>query len=359
MRLVALYSRAIFAVAVSIAFPVVLACGGQTEAIRSADVMTDADAPGPPAMDAGVSGERPDADAAPRAGGRDGVCTPGSVSSGILDPDCVYLLGTLKPGEIGHQVLIFPTNPADRAFGFGDVSRRPFVRPTDGRVVFQAGQHAYTFTTSVGTSSGIEQQLAAQTLLPTPGCGRDDSLYKVFVFPDDGETFYECIGFSVHWHVGTSTTPLFLDYLPFAVAEDRSFIGQDGTPEYFLVRGRSAVRVLDGGYTNLFAWRASPGGGFLVALSRPGVRAELRRVEASGESILGNYDFGEGAGGGGGGGHCVLEPTGAMVCITTLEQDGGPQDGVVRFSTTGPPEILYDERTSDVKIHIAELVTGP
>lgn len=33
--------------------------------------------------------------------------------------------------------------------------------------------------------------------------------------------------------------------------------------------------------------------------------------------------------------------------------------GMVRFTTSGPPEILYDERSGDVKIHISHPVTGP
>ena len=36
-----------------------------------------------------------------KAGGPDGVCSPGPMSSGSYDPDCVYLLGTLRPSSAG------------------------------------------------------------------------------------------------------------------------------------------------------------------------------------------------------------------------------------------------------------------
>jgi hypothetical protein len=35
------------------------------------------------------------------------------------------------------------------------------------------------------------------------------------------------------------------------------------------------------------------------------------------------------------------------------------QPGVIRLSLTNAPSVLFDESTSEVKIHLSHLVTGP
>lgn len=89
-----------------------------------------------------------------------------------------------------------------------------------------------------------------------------------------------------------------------------------------------------------------------------GIRGELREIALDGTThVIGAYDFGPEPFGPGP--NCALEPSGALVCINDLDRSDLDAQGVVRFTINDPPEVLYDHRKGVVKIHIAQMVTGP
>jgi hypothetical protein len=292
----------------------------------------------------------------------DGICGVASVSSGVVDPDCVYLLGTLQEGTSWRNVLIDPRHPADRAYGFGNPFRAPIIHPKTGRLWFlsranSGSQRLYLFGVTAPVNAYPDAQLAGHTLVPTPGCA-DNMLFEHYLVPDTGVLVYDCLGNPGTTFVDGQAAPVDLQgYLVVAVGNGGVVLGAKTAPDYAIVKDGVATPIAGLAYnTFLRAIRSRPSGGFMALANAGTERGQLIEIEVDGSILVkGPYDFGTPPRGPG---DCVLEPSGAAVCIVNVP---GPlaAEGVARFTLTSPPEMLHDERTSDVKIHGSRLVTGP
>lgn len=313
-----------------------------------------ADAHAPPPRDASADPPAVDAAAPPQA---DGICSQTAMSAGTFDADCVYLLGTLSmSADAWRDALIHVDRPNDFATGFGYVSRAPIVRPTDGRLLFAASgdqlpDRIYRYTTP-GTGFP-NPSLAAQAIEPGVSCGTA-RLDRFFVFPDDGALLYRC---GAQVFVTGSAVPLDLGNRNLlATGRNRLIVAASTYPDLVLVQN-GVVTPVPGLTGTPLAFRSRPSGTMYMAISGVGVRGELREIALDGSSqVVGTYQLG--AGPSGPGADCALEPSGALVCINTIDRADFAQ-GVVRVSFDKPPEILYDERKGGVKIHISRMVTGP
>jgi len=314
----------------------------------------------PGLVDASVADAALESAAPPSA---DGVCINTDVQAGIVDPDCVYLLGTLNEGDSFRNVLIDPAQPADRAFGFGHTRRTPLVHPLKGRTWFMGMTSTppvavYSFTKSVPVNElDITNQLAAQTIIPTPSCP-SNLLDKFFIAPDDGALVYTCGNVFVE---GTAAPIDLKGHLPFALGADRLFLASSAG-EFALVKNGVVTPLPSTLWgLGLYVARSRPGGGFFVVAGALGTQGQLVEILPDGTTkVLGSYDFGPPQGGIGPGPNCVLDRANGLVCLNRIP--GAPTvfaDGVVRFSLNAPPVLVFDERNSDVKIHLSSLVTGP
>lgn len=296
----------------------------------------------------------------------DGVCVDANVSTGIVDPDCVYLLGTLQEGDAWRNVLIDPRDPKDRAFGFGYTFRAPIIHPKTGKLTFIASgdtsgsRHLYEFGTSTAPTASPNAQIAAHTMIPTTRCSAS-SLLEHYIFPDDGVVAYDCNGNpGATWVYGATMPVARQGYLPVAVGNDRVILAAKTAPDYAVLIDGAVVPV-QGLDTNTFlgAVRSRPTGGFLAVGNATGIRGQLLEIATDGTTTpKGSYDFGTPPVGPSG--SCVLEPAGSLVCIGKMKAAPYDVDAIYRFRVGGAaPELLYEERMSDVKIHISHLVTGP
>jgi hypothetical protein len=351
--------------AVAVAFAALLACGGQilesSETGSTHPGASSSSSGGDDFADAGGvtmrdgSADATAADAAPPPA--DGICAATLVSAGVVDPDCVYLLGTLTEGDAWKDALIHVSRPNDFATGFGYVTFAPVVRPTDGRVLFEASgdrtpRQMYRFTAS---STGLpDPALAAQTVESSVTC--DPTLLdRFFVFPDDGAILYGCG--NADFIAGSSQPIDMAGYLPIATGRNRLIVGAKTYPDIALVQN-GAVTPVSGLMGRPYAFRSLASGAMWMATSEAGVRGELLEIAPDGSTkVVGTYLFG--AAPFGPGPDCALEPSGALVCLNRLGMTDSFADVVVRFTFNSAPEILYDERNGVVKLHGSKLVTGP
>jgi hypothetical protein len=295
------------------------------------------------------------------------VAPSSDASSGdSTTPDCVYLLGTLQEGASFRNVLIDPTRPLDRAYGFGHVRPRPLVNPTTGRLWFAASgskneTQLHVFSQSVPTSvTSIDIQLAPQPVIPTPNCDSAvNYLYAIFAFPEDGVLAYTCAA-SPLLSVAGANAPDLHGRLPVAVGYERTILTFATGEGYALVKD-DVVTPLPPLYLNasLSAVRARPAGGFYAVGNAPNVRGQLMEIMLDGTvTVVGPYDFGPPEPGVGPGSRCVLDGKQSLFCLNDVP-GADFAHGVLRFSIGAPPVVVFDERNSDVKIHISSLATGP
>ncbi len=343
-------------------------CGG--EVVRDerglvADSSASADAGGtshtnnpPPAS--------PPADAAPtpaKAGGPDGVCNAGDVRLGFYDPDCVYVLGTTIPGSIGHDVLFDPSTPSMTAIGFGyGPAMDTALFPVEGRVLFIAYPSAvatrdvYVFHPAVAgeppaTTFARHEKLGASC--------ENESLMRIIPFVDESGGVYQCVqGGTSYWHIGSKAElPTGgRSILAFGIGRSALMRPIGGPTVLVDAQGDHAITGVDTGLIG--AIRSRPEGGFWVSavtledLGFP----HLYSIAADGAATdhgayhLGSYRAGA---------RQVLEPDGALVTITDLDLPSSHHDGIVRFRLDALPEVVFDEKTSTVKLHGGELITGP
>jgi hypothetical protein len=285
------------------------------------------------------------------AGGPNGVCSPGSMSTGVYDPDCVYLLGSLRPGLAGWQALVYPGLPDDYAVGFYDPTAG-VIRPSDGRLLFMDNGGPQIFVPSSIPSSG-NFPLAKNQALATPPC---PGAYPL-VFPDDSAVGYAC-GSDDSFHVQGQSAALYtlLYTTIYAAGPGRVLLtNKVGVPTLLTPGGDIVVQN---------PWSDQPitarysGDGFLVVVVAAAAPImNLWKVRLDGTTInLGTYqggnqvDFFQ----------CKLELSGALQCpATKLTQQDSAYGVVVRFTLTDPPQIVYDDTAQPVKLDISYLFTGP
>ena len=188
-------------------------CAGLMLAVISASSCDEAtpplanDAPPAPGPTAHLPPKGSDALAPPDAGvpcdrtpkPADGICSRVRVSCGVLDPDCVYVMGTLEESVAGQDVLIDPQDPSDRAYGFG-MQRAMAVHPKTGELWFTASSGSSGAPWGVYIhqvnkwADAINPQLTFQRRIATPRCPEQVSPFEHFLFADDGALAYICSG---------------------------------------------------------------------------------------------------------------------------------------------------------------------
>ncbi len=307
----------------------------------------------------------------PRAGPRDGICEPGTPSTAVFDPDCVYMSGTYSPSS-DRVALAHPSVPDALTFGFGSVYglERPkaVIRPQDGRLAFIAKGAApvsavprlYLFTKPA--RSDPRGELAMQEQVPTPEC--EVEVRSVRAFADDGAFLVECLQLQGPIRLFVEGKPVsLLGARLLAMGVNRSIlvtsvvaIGGEAEDVGTLregviqrVKGLEDLRAI--GHA-----RATLGGGFLVAGA---IRADggkhLFEIGPDGRGgAVGTFDFGARKGDYGSG--CVLDPDGDLWCIADKEPTESHRT-VVKYSTRAPPEVVYDDTRHTLKVKA--LVTGP
>lgn len=288
------------------------------------------------------------------AGPSDGVCTPGAMGTGILDPDCAYGLGTLRPGISSYDALGHPSNPHDLIGGFGQLVSPPVVRP-DGRIAFvsydgaMAGIYLWSKTPLIG--GPIDLQLLPHERLSFPRCRTP---HKLWVYPDDGKTLVYCVEPGGGYFVEGATTPTDFGAAVVAAGARRSVLGSSGALGLVIVRDGIVTPLKPTDFQYIVATRARKTGGFLMAVARP-PNQELITVDESGDwTVSGAYDLGAFPIGP----ECALEGSGALVCITGLGRAPAHR-GMVRYTLDAPPTVQYDEADGPWKFHIPSVVTGP
>jgi hypothetical protein len=336
---------------------------------------------GPPLDDAGALGMGSDA-AGGRAGstvldaalGRDAVVgnCPNALTGDVLDPDQVYLAGTLSEGACYRDAIAHYACPNTAVTGFdcyfdGNVSAygtspTALIRPTDGRLVytntFESVVREFHCDACPYVQGGTypDRPLENDAVVPTD-CKLAEGRASFFVSPK-GELIYYCV--DVHqWrdrthrlvYADSGTDPL--------IHVGYKDLGLTRTRVIDLVSGKTApVKGLED--VRIDAIRTDRSVGFIIAIrpKDPMAPEELWELDATGAMKLrGRYppappstreqDF-----------QAQLEPGGALVQfaagMATFE------DVIIRRTIEGSSEVVYTEaRGPLVKIHISGLITGP
>jgi hypothetical protein len=281
----------------------------------------------------------------------------------------VYLLGTTRPGSAGYDVILDPRSPSQVAAGVGSAHFYPNVQSSTGKLLFVARLHdayqAFVFTPGK-EGEGDTAQLSRDPQIATPGCSSDpSSLRRIFALPDDDTTLYECIYRGDNYYLGGGSAPFDIQgKTPLAFGAGRTFLGTDLSEAFYIVSATDTKQVRregdagdDGGAGafNVVAVRSRLGGGFMLAVAEPTPYAyALYDVAPDGLAVRrGAYHMGSINGG-----KCVLDPTGALYCVSTIAPP--ITEGVVKLTFGAPPEVVFDDRNQTVKIGGGhELITGP
>lgn len=344
------------------------ACGGAVEARRDSPVVGSSpsvDDPGastvaPPTADAAAPRDAA-AEAPPLlpAGFADGVCSPGDVTLGFYDPDCVYVLGTTMPGSAGREAPFHPDSPTRLAVGWGYYHDGLTIR-ADRKILFTSlePRGAYVFAPGLPNET-MQAQYARHTLLSTPACST--YLRDVVLYPTSGSGgppgLYHCIEQGDHYYELGTSTPLDLG--------GRYLRGLDENGVALVRPTGGALTLVDGGVDRavsgvasdrVTAVRSKRGGGFLlVATTASDSFPRLYDLDVAsgtaterGQYHMGSFQLRS---------EVALEPSGALEAVVAM----GPitADGIVRLRIDAVPEVLFDETKNVVQLHGAQLVTGP
>lgn len=343
-----------------------MACGGLVETSSSiSHGSTDLG-------DAGLDAQRPEplADAAddswaPQTPVQDDVCTQTDVGNGILDPDCVYISGSLSPGSAWAGIIFHPERPEDFA-GAARFGLFNAVRPSDGRLLYTAEaidepndpapNRAKVFAYR-GPRSVTSNAPPGRERVPGVVC---DKLSRpgFLVFPEDGALLYDCDDTLLV--AGSPPMPLYRGaYRALATSYDRSIFAEGESSNFAWIKDGSiveidafegdvvALRSKTGGFMGLATWRQRAGEGIL----------EFHEIAPDGTvKLIGEYAPLDP--------HlwrsaiwCALEPTRDLVCYVDSNVDRIQR--VFRFSLTHDPVMIFDESLHEQKLHGQELVTGP
>jgi hypothetical protein len=280
-----------------------------------------------------------------------------------LDPDEVYLFGTLVEGQLGVDALAHWREPNVYTVGFdGSVSAR-FIKLWQGQLVYTLfnGQGIRISIPELQSSlKPIDLKYPAEPLkddpiVSTPPCPAEGHGPQVFATSPDGRLIYRCP--DLDWYEDGTKVWVSGDDGPEPILS----FGYDGV---LLLAGPSLMSLEDGephpiqglGSSKVLTARASMGG-FHVVLTPEmgGDTAELWSVTPEGgaeriasyePSPAGATDFGR----------AVLAGNDDLFQLARSE----PYDIVVRRSRDGESEVVYTEADDPrVKMHGSTIFTGP
>lgn len=265
-----------------------------------------------------------------------------------LDPDTVYMLGTLEPGVANRQALAHYSTPDEAAYGFGTLVGRPgiAIRPTDGRVLYldNNAHRIRTFTCDLcpfaPPVSGTWSDNDVEVPTPCPGVALD------FRVGPGGEIWTQCG--TNQWRAPPeitnviSLTELISVGRGLVLAPSR--VHEVGT-------GMSRVHTLP---RTIVAARWKPPSSFYAVTVDAMQVATLWEVGLQGEMIIGTYppmpaDQGSPRA-------YVLDTNAQLFNIAS----NGNIDTIVSRSTSGASSVVYSEATNPlVQLDRSTLVTGP
>jgi hypothetical protein len=277
-------------------------------------------------------------------------------------------MGTLEEGAAYLDAIVHPSLPDDVHGGFTMESGHPHIRPTDGRLVFDADNQLLEFHDDVFAKNTWPvpdypvNPLANDVAIAAGGCSAQWPLWLMGLFPDDGKAYYSCGGAPI-WLEGAPATPLSfsLDGL-LAVGSGRSRLVRMTSSTSSL-----AVRLGDGteiAVTGLTAMTGLPWlyarfvkNEFLLAVfDNSGKAGTLWRIALDGSATLaGAYSMGTEPLGKG----VRMDASGALYFFSIDKTAAYYDDRIERVSVGSPRAVVYQESaTKKVKIHISELFSG-
>jgi len=292
--------------------------------------------------------------------GGDPLACEDALTGDLLDPNRVYLAGTLSEGACYRDALASIACPNVAATGFDcafDAKRAQIA--SNGRLIyvntFEERLREFHCDNCPLTDT-LHMQYPVRPLVNDPllsdVCPKQLATLQFFVAPE-GATMYRCVG-SPWQELGGSRTYapppdddlLHLGYGGLALTQKRVLNLDSGAAADIVSLPAGAERL---------AIRARPSESFWVALSAQESQ-ELWEIDALGNGQrLGNFpalppglNFS---------GNSALEASGALLTMTT-----GPgmfEESIVRRTIDGESRVVYGESSKPlVKIHISGLITG-
>jgi hypothetical protein len=288
-------------------------------------------------------------------------CDGDLLVSDVLQPEEVYIAGTLSEGACYLDALAHWSTPNDAVAGFDCYfdERGAKIRPTDGRLLYSNTfegllREFHCDTCPIdSTSEYPDNPLGNDFVLATPACDPDESTSLGHLVSPDGAIAYRCNGFLDTWYDERGA-------VVYDGAEPLLHLGHDGlaltTNSVLSLSTGAVVPIVGLPAGNPVTIRADSEDGFRVVMTTE--QPELWHVSATGAATsLGIYPPIPAG----------YSPYGFIAaldgCGVLFQQGSGLEvfeDVILRRELGGTTDVVYTEATNPlVKLHISALVTGP
>lgn len=284
----------------------------------------------------------------------------------ILDPNEVYILGTVSEGLCGRDILTHWSQPNSGAVGFDCYTRESdaIIAPGRNRLLYWntfedlLREFVCDGRCTLEPSDRVPYPpnvLANDPVRPTPPCDPNNARLLDFHVWPDGQVIHHCAN---TWYDATGAAIQVLPRSVIALSHGgQALIPQGGGYAVATVATSSVAPVVGLPDQHAFiAARSRSPSGFWYALESGGVTS-LWSIDATGASEL---VFGYAAPPAG----YTAYNRGRLDGHQNLFQLGrGPEtfeDVIVRRERDGPTTVVYTEASNPlVKLHISDIVTGP
>jgi hypothetical protein len=299
------------------------------------------------------------------------VCVAATDNGGVLDPRCVYLMGTLTPGTVGRAVLVAPRFPTAMLAGFYAASAVSVQ--SSGKVVFvdeasDRSRRLYSFVPDPFVSGAYPLgPLLNDTELTTPPCVfPDDDVNSALPVPGSSDVLYDC-GNSrgTYYRTGQSevwlTLPSYMENIRALNPQGAAWVSHSDGSSRILSQDGSSLAITGVGRVSAVRWTGTSWMAAAFSSDEADTRAAaLYEISSTGAATkVADYVFSEitksffllsG---------CVLEPSGALWCLGgRFDANVDADDVVLRMPPGEPSTVEYDEALGTVKIHGGGLFTG-